>query len=174
MCIRDRDGFTTGDWPDDVTLYLDNNQGGTFIYGSGGAGRGNGLAGATGGTAITATYAITIDNDGGTVVGGGGGGGGASKVIGAEARSAGGGGGAGSTPGIGGFGELPDGEGDPGTKTTGGTGGTFNVMTGGTGGDLAQPGTAATGGDVNGAGGCLLYTSPSPRDRQKSRMPSSA
>ena len=23
-------------------------------------------------------------------------------------------------------------------------------------------------------GGCLLYTSPSPRDRQKSRMPSSA
>ena len=25
-----------------------------------------------------------------------------------------------------------------------------------------------------GLGGCLLYTSPSPRDRQKSRMPSSA
>ena len=25
-----------------------------------------------------------------------------------------------------------------------------------------------------GPGGCLLYTSPSPRDRQKSRMPSSA
>ena len=25
-----------------------------------------------------------------------------------------------------------------------------------------------------GAGTCLLYTSPSPRDRQKSRMPSSA
>ena len=24
------------------------------------------------------------------------------------------------------------------------------------------------------SGGCLLYTSPSPRDRQKSRMPSSA
>ena len=29
-------------------------------------------------------------------------------------------------------------------------------------------GTSAT------SGGCLLYTSPSPRDRQKSRMPSSA
>ena len=30
--------------------------------------------------------------------------------------------------------------------------------------------------DINGAyiWGCLLYTSPSPRDRQKSRMPSSA
>ena len=27
---------------------------------------------------------------------------------------------------------------------------------------------------IDGAGGCLLYTSPSPRDRQKSRMPSSA
>ena len=27
---------------------------------------------------------------------------------------------------------------------------------------------------VEQAGGCLLYTSPSPRDRQKSRMPSSA
>ena len=29
-------------------------------------------------------------------------------------------------------------------------------------------------GNGNGAGHCLLYTSPSPRDRQKSRMPSSA
>ena len=28
--------------------------------------------------------------------------------------------------------------------------------------------------DVAATGGCLLYTSPSPRDRQKSRMPSSA
>ena len=28
--------------------------------------------------------------------------------------------------------------------------------------------------DANGCTGCLLYTSPSPRDRQKSRMPSSA
>ena len=27
---------------------------------------------------------------------------------------------------------------------------------------------------VSGSDGCLLYTSPSPRDRQKSRMPSSA
>ena len=27
---------------------------------------------------------------------------------------------------------------------------------------------------LEGAKGCLLYTSPSPRDRQKSRMPSSA
>ena len=27
---------------------------------------------------------------------------------------------------------------------------------------------------TSGGGGCLLYTSPSPRDRQRSRMPSSA
>ena len=27
---------------------------------------------------------------------------------------------------------------------------------------------------IMGPNGCLLYTSPSPRDRQKSRMPSSA
>ena len=35
--------------------------------------------------------------------------------------------------------------------------------------DLCEEGTHVTWG-----GGCLLYTSPSPRDRQKSRMPSSA
>ena len=29
-------------------------------------------------------------------------------------------------------------------------------------------------GDVHGRGDCLLYTSPSPRDRTRSRMPSSA
>ena len=28
--------------------------------------------------------------------------------------------------------------------------------------------------EIHSEGGCLLYTSPSPRDRQKSRMPSSA
>ena len=28
--------------------------------------------------------------------------------------------------------------------------------------------------DIMNSGACLLYTSPSPRDRQKSRMPSSA
>ena len=46
-----------------------------------------------------------------------------------------------------------------------------------------QPGDKVTGGAINGEGrllvrtlalGCLLYTSPSPRDRTRSRMPSSA
>ena len=37
------------------------------------------------------------------------------------------------------------------------------------------PNFVIQGGCPNGNGsGCLLYTSPSPRDRQKSRMPSSA
>ena len=39
-------------------------------------------------------------------------------------------------------------------------------------GDRLLPGF--TPGLANGNGACLLYTSPSPRDRQKSRMPSSA
>ena len=46
---------------------------------------------------------------------------------------------------------------------------------------LPHPGETVTGGSYDrhhgGKGGnqaCLLYTSPSPRDRQKSRMPSSA
>ena len=37
---------------------------------------------------------------------------------------------------------------------------------------LAQPNTPNTA--LNQTHPCLLYTSPSPRDRQKSRMPSSA
>ena len=45
---------------------------------------------------------------------------------------------------------------------------------------LRQPGRAddqlglVAGAGVDEAGGCLLYTSPSPRDRTRSRMPSSA
>ena len=37
-----------------------------------------------------------------------------------------------------------------------------------------KPGTLVTSMPVLVRNGCLLYTSPSPRDRQKSRMPSSA
>ena len=40
--------------------------------------------------------------------------------------------------------------------------------------DLAFEFCNAFGVKVTGAKSCLLYTSPSPRDRQKSRMPSSA
>ena len=37
-----------------------------------------------------------------------------------------------------------------------------------------EEGARKAGADLKPLGGCLLYTSPSPRDRQKSRMPSSA
>ena len=36
------------------------------------------------------------------------------------------------------------------------------------------PGSSAPGSSVPGSEGCLLYTSPSPRDKRQSRMPSSA
>ena len=58
---------------------------------------------------------------------------------------------------------------------TGGLGSTINMVT-------AKPIGADAGGAISmrlnhhtkNVTGCLLYTSPSPRDRQKSRMPSSA
>ena len=40
--------------------------------------------------------------------------------------------------------------------------------------DFIYPLFVHEGADVEPIGACLLYTSPSPRDRQKSRMPSSA
>ena len=40
--------------------------------------------------------------------------------------------------------------------------------------DTAQKTRTINGKQTNLLSGCLLYTSPSPRDRQKSRMPSSA
>ena len=40
--------------------------------------------------------------------------------------------------------------------------------------DLVHRMTSSTQLSVNGAYTCLLYTSPSPRDRTRSRMPSSA
>ena len=50
------------------------------------------------------------------------------------------------------------------------TGETFQVRVGGRGADA----TGADGGAGGANGGCLLYTSPSPRDKRQSRMPSSA
>ena len=42
------------------------------------------------------------------------------------------------------------------------------------GGDVFVKDAGTTFGSLTNTSGCLLYTSPSPRDRQKSRMPSSA
>ena len=72
--------------------------------------------------------------------------------------------------------------GSPITSTGGGAGSSYNTQTtpgtGGSGGG-ASPGTAGSGNTPpvsppQGNNGCLLYTSPSPRDRTRSRMPSSA
>ena len=61
----------------------------------------------------------------------------------------------------------PGAKGEPGSKGQKGEVG----LTGSTG----QKGDKGQKGDVEAQGNnCLLYTSPSPRDRQKSRMPSSA
>ena len=40
--------------------------------------------------------------------------------------------------------------------------------------DYIWRGNTQASGDASLSGGCLLYTSPSPRDRTRSRMPSSA
>ena len=58
-----------------------------------------------------------------------------------------------------------------------GTGGTNTVDTGGYRYHFFRhggPNTFSVDGGYSGDTTCLLYTSPSPRDRQKSRMPSSA
>ena len=49
-------------------------------------------------------------------------------------------------------------------------GGSSMFSTGGAG----APGSGGMPGKGGSAGGCLLYTSPSPRDKRQSRMPSSA
>ena len=56
------------------------------------------------------------------------------------------------------------------TQTATATGGAGGSATGGN----AGPSQVVGDGSQGSSYGCLLYTSPSPRDRQKSRMPSSA
>ena len=58
--------------------------------------------------------------------------------------------------------------------TTHFTSGVTNVVTGGTGEKLKQPDPIKYHVYHEDFDNCLLYTSPSPRDRTRSRMPSSA
>ena len=63
------------------------------------------------------------------------------------------------------------------TTLTGETGAGKSILLGALGlvlGDRASPGAVRDGAERAEISACLLYTSPSPRDRQKSRMPSSA
>jgi len=128
----------------------------------------SGAAGASGGTALTASVAVTITNGSGTIAGGGGGGGGAGGGSGGNGGSFGGGGGGGgrtgSTNSAGGSGGnfVPNGSrggnGNAGTFSAAGSGGnTTNGSPGGAGGGQGSSGAAGatnqSGGGGGGAGG---------------------
>ena len=155
--------LATGNFPAGSTINIYNNgmvvgAGGTG--GAGGAYDGSPTNGASGGTALSLNFPVTISNSG-TIAGGGGGGGGGAGCSGRVAYGAGGGGGgAGSLPGVGGAGGADPQFGYPGTaggvgsSTTGGAPGQpgYPLCTvGGAGGALGQPGGAgATSGSYNG------------------------
>lgn len=170
--------LTTGNcWPAGSTITIVNNG---AIYGRGGDGGSGGGAyvgtrtgapGASGGTAISLAYPISIDNSSGFIFGGGGGGGGAGSSVtrGVIYGGGGGGGGQGAADSIGGSGgsstfapcpTMPSGgNGTVSGAGTGGFNGTCRVGAGGNGGTWGNSGNAgangnpASGGGVGGTGG---------------------
>lgn len=145
----------TGDWPVGFTLNLTIKPG-ARVQGKGGEGAMGriwdgtlgsqpGNPGQNGGTALKATYAVNVNNQGKLWSGGGGAGSGAlwlGFVINYPAYTPGGGGGAGFDPGAGGFGDEGNTPGQPGTIDLGGVGGTSSVSNGqgGRGGDPGEDG----------------------------------
>jgi hypothetical protein len=134
-----------------------------------GATAGSASVGLSGGTAVYADTAVTIDNTSGAIYAGGGGGGGAAATVftaGSKGyytvyyvAGSGGGGGAGTVGGTGGAGgtgaTYNGGGGANGTATAGGGGGTAaNTITGGAGGVRGATGSAA--GAAGGAGGYYI------------------
>jgi hypothetical protein len=142
--------LTTGSWPAGVTLTLQvdgRTQGKGGVGGTGGA-QNVGSAGNVGGTALQATYAITLTGSG-EIFGGGGGGGGGGAVGSVSSRPNGGGGGGGGGSGTdGGSG----GGGGDGIDADGGTGSTGTADAGGGGGAGGDPIGTSIGG-VGGTGG---------------------
>jgi hypothetical protein len=141
-------GMQTGTLPTGSLLTLTNNG---YIVGCGGQGGSFGTPNATGldtrwagGTALYATYAITVYNNG-TIGGGGGGGAGGD---GGGGNSTGGGGGAGATVGLGGYGY--GGQYDPYGTTPTLTVGGIGTHNGNNGGDLGLPGYHTPGFDGTG------------------------
>lgn len=138
-----------GSWPGGVTL---TNNG--FIMGMGGEGGGNGVAGFSGGPAISLGVNCSIVNN--SYIGGGGGGGGG--PIGGGGGGAGGGvggygGGAGGGPGSsGGNGNIAGSDPYGGIWGSGGGGGRIMPGTGGAGGTYSSSGSAM-GGKGGGSGG---------------------
>ena len=145
-------------------------------------------------TSATVEYVVVGGGGGGGKDDGGGGGAGAVRFgttpIGAHPVSTSiqvGGGGAGqiagtssffgppiTSPGGGYGGTDPSPDAGGGGGSGGGGSGGFPDGAGGTGSGDPYPGSPPDASPVNGWGNCLLYTSPSPRDRTRSRMPSSA
>jgi hypothetical protein len=121
-----------------------------FIVGMGGQGGPTSGAGFSGGTALTTSVAVTINNTNGTIAGGGGGGGGGgSSTFGCcPPTTYGGGGGGGGRTGLtnslGGVGSSGGGTGGQGTVTSAGGGGAGNTP------PYGRPG--ATGGNWGSAG----------------------
>jgi hypothetical protein len=143
--------FDVGSWPAGVSILV---QVLGNVRGAGGDGGGDSDPdGEVGGTALYTRYAISLQDETGTLWGGGGGGGrgrGTTSFPATDKR-AGGGGGAGQVPGDGGVctGGTSNANGSPGTLTTGGAGGSATV-TGGTGG---TPGASGSAGNGNAASG---------------------
>ena len=147
--------WTTGTgWPANSNLQLIN-QG--HIVGAGGRGSTHNVDGAAGGSAVSTSVGLLIDNRAGEISGGGGGGGGYRLVFYDNDYRVGGGGGAGWNVGAGGTvsGGTHRGHGSPGTLTDGGAGGVAGsgvfVFSGGNGGNLGAPGLSS--GTAGGAAG---------------------
>lgn len=129
--------------------------------GSGGMFSGDAKPGASGGTALSVSTAISINNAG-TIAGGGGGGGGGSTAFDGKSPYAGGGGGGGRSSNAansaGGSANSPAGAGGAGTYSAAGGGGAGHFVggAGGSGGDWGAAGAnggTGTGGLFPGAGG---------------------
>jgi hypothetical protein len=146
-------GLVTGDWPDDVVLTLVVNG---YLLGAGGSGSDYQPLGAPtrvgggGGDAITATYPITVQNNG-TIAGGGGGG--------CAVSTNGVGGGGGAPYGIGGLNNPALVPGIPARANDGGrfTGGTsaygYSYAPDGIGGDIGEDADNTGPSDVSGKAG---------------------
>lgn len=148
----------TGSWPELDTPPLIDVRG--LLLGKGGDGADVDGDGMDGGVALELQNDIRFSNDG--IVGGGGGGGCYTLEVEGGIQKAPGGGGAGfilSNAGTGGFtntggNEVPA---NPGTKTSGGTGGSYGLAVGGNGGDLGQNGVNGIESEA-GTGGAAIIT----------------
>lgn len=149
----------TGVWPElDTPPFIDIRG---LLIGKGGDGADVGGNAGDGGLALELQNDIRFSNDG--ILGGGGGGGSFLEDFEAGQSSAPGGGGAGFTLSSAGTGGYTNSGGvevqaNPGTKTQGGTGGSYGTAVGGNGGDLGENGEPYFEGGIAGAAGAAIKT----------------